>query len=440
MKGLASVLLLPTLVVATSLLLGYGSGYPLQFLSAGLAVLLAWQLLQLWRLLRWLGNSDSAAATPNHRGAWSQVYAAIGQLRENRAGNDGDLRSALRAFRQSADALPDGVAVLNEHRQLVWLNRAAADLLGLDSARDRGQRITNLIRKPKFVKFIGQHEHPEPLVIRGRGKPRRQLSLQLVTYGDNQQILMVRDVTRERQVEKMRRDFVANVSHELRTPMTVITGYVDEMLTDRALIGEWGPQLDTIMAQAARMKAIVTDLLRLSRLESALEDAGYEAVALAKVLSSIRLEAIARYSEGTAISIEVSPDAALLGDYQELYSALSNLVDNAVKYTGETGAVRVRFEQQADGSAKLSVTDSGPGISAKHLPRLTERFYRVDKGRDRERGGTGLGLAIVKHVLQRHNAELVITSSPGEGSCFACVFPPERVTLLAAETRNAGAA
>jgi two-component system phosphate regulon sensor histidine kinase PhoR len=299
-------------------------------------------------------------------------------------------------------------------------------MLGLLGPRDVGQRIDNLIRNPRFVAYLADGDYAEPLDLVSPHERKTRLVLHVVPYGTGQRLLMFRDNTRLHQLEKMRRKFVANASHELRTPLTVLAGYVDAMAEDPDLTPEWRAPIAEMQRQAARMNAIIGDLLELSRLESSQAKAGHDEVPLRALLEQIAREASAMRSDTPAVDIAIDSPAGLRGSEDELHSAFSNLVVNAVKYTPAAGRVAVRWSRDETGG-RLDIIDTGIGIETKHLQRLTERFYRVDTGRSRREGGTGLGLAIVKHVLDRHDARLEIESQPGSGSRFTCVFPPERV-------------
>jgi two-component system phosphate regulon sensor histidine kinase PhoR len=299
-------------------------------------------------------------------------------------------------------------------------------LLGLRRRVDHGSRITNLLRDPVFARYLETGLFDEPLVLARGADGAVHLALQVVPYGGDQRLVLVRDVSRQVHLESMRKDFVANASHELRSPLTVVTGYLETMLADDELEpGLRGP-LAEMQRQALRMNRIVHDLLDLSRLDAATQEAVGDDIDVPALCAVLRKDVLARPVH-PEISVELKSDAHLAGDYAEILSAFSNLVDNAVKYTPASGAVKLLWEIEKDGAARFTVADTGPGIALEHLPRLTERFYRVDPGRARDAGGTGLGLAIVKHVLQHHGGELAIESSLGAGSRFSCVFPARRV-------------
>jgi two-component system phosphate regulon sensor histidine kinase PhoR len=318
------------------------------------------------------------------------------------------------------------VVVLNAAWEIVWFNRSAGRMLDLRRRVDSGLRITNLLRDPAFAHYLAAEHFDEPLVIVRGAEPQAHVSLQVVPYGADQRLMLVRDVSRQMALETMRKDFVANASHELRSPLTVVTGYLETLLSDEQLDPGLRAPLAEMQRQSQRMNNIVGGLLDLSRLDAATQEAGEEDIDVPALLSVLRKDVQAR-AVHPEFQIEVASDAHLIGDYAEVLSAFSNLVDNAAKYTPASGLVRVSWGLDRDGGARFTVADTGPGIAPEHLPRLTERFYRVDPGRARDAGGTGLGLAIVKHVLQHHGATLEIDSRPGVGSRFSCVFPSRRV-------------
>jgi two-component system phosphate regulon sensor histidine kinase PhoR len=331
----------------------------------------------------------------------------------------------FRELRRSTAAMPDGVLILNAQWEIAWFNRTAAKLLGLHRRVDTGMPLTHLIREPALGRYLQQGGFNDPLVI-ARSDERVHLALQIVPYGAAQRLMLVRDVSRQMALESMRKDFVANASHELRSPLTVVTGYLETLLQDEQMDPVVRKPLLEMQRQSQRMTAIVTDLLDLSRLDAVDREVEGEPIDVVALCAVLRKDVMARPTH-PEIQLDMASDARLLGDDSEVLSAFSNLVDNAAKYTPASGRMRLVWRREADGTAKFIVEDTGPGIAAEHLPRLTERFYRVDEGRSREAGGSGLGLAIVKHVLQHHGAVLEVQSTPGAGSAFACVFPSRRV-------------
>ena len=338
-----------------------------------------------------------------------------------------------RELRRSTAALPDGVIILSAQNDIVWFNRQAARLLGLKRPVDVGLRVDNLIRSPEFVRYLHGDDFATPLTIRPPVQAELYLALQVVPYGAGQSLLLVRDVTRPMRLEAMRKDFVANASHELRSPLTVISGYLDALADDLSIDEAWRGPIKDMRTQAQRMNTIIADLLELSRLESTDGEASREAIDVAGMLERLYRDALANANRPRQIQLTLDSDDGLYGSPQELESAFTNLLVNGMKYTPSEGTVTMRWWIDDDG-AHFSVSDDGIGIPAEHIPRLTERFYRVDAGRSRERGGSGLGLAIVKHALQLHAGWLDVQSAEGKGSTFTCHFPQARIWPMSLRT------
>ncbi|HEX2140525.1 MAG TPA: phosphate regulon sensor histidine kinase PhoR, partial [Woeseiaceae bacterium] len=374
-------------------------------------------------------------APPEAPGVWGEVFDLLYRRHRRNRKRKERIARLLRAFSESTDAMPDGTVVLNQQWQILWFNEAASRLLGLTRHQDVGQHIANLVRNPAFTGYLSAQDFRDAVEIPSPEHGDVRVSLRVVPYGDGERLLLVRDVTRLHRLEQMRREFVANASHELRSPLTVIAGYLDvlgEMLAeDERLRLEWEKPIREMRSQAERMSATITDLLELSRLETTVSAGDEEQIHVQGMLTRIREEALALGEGPQAIRLEFLTDARLFGVEREIHSAFSNLVFNAMRYTPEGGSVVLRWFMRGE-EACLSVIDTGIGIPEEHIPRITERFYRVDASRVRSSGGTGLGLAIVKHVLQRHGARLEIESTPGEGSEFTCVFPPQRAVAAAA--------
>jgi two-component system, OmpR family, phosphate regulon sensor histidine kinase PhoR len=335
--------------------------------------------------------------------------------------------------------LPNGVVILNAQREIVWFNRMAARLLNLRRTGDLGMRIENLLREPEFVRYLAGQDYSNPIVIRPTGGEDCYLSLQVAPYGDGQLLLLVSDVSRQMRLEAVRRDFVANASHELRSPLTVISGYLETLGHDPALDADLKGPLAEMRRQAERMTAIIRDLIELSRLEETNEVVGGQPIDIAALLALLRKDVLARPVHPRDVQVRLDSAAQLLGDESEIHSAFSNLVDNAAKYTPAEGGLEMRWWVDDQG-AHFAVADTGFGIPPEHIPRLTERFYRVDPGRSRATGGSGLGLAIVKHVLQRHGGTLEVESTLGTGSTFTCHFPAARVVAPPLRTPSAAIA
>src|SRR5882672_3375565 len=386
---------------------------------------LGWQLLTLYRLDRWL-RLRSQMDPPNLGGIWGDIVGQVVRLHRRKQFHKQRLVQLFRELRRSTAALPDGVIILSAQREIVWFNRQAARLLGLRRPIDLGLRIDNLIRSPEFVHYLHGDDFAMPLVIRPPVQMDLYLALQVVPYGGGQSLLLVRDVTRQMRLEAMRKDFVANASHELRTPLTVISGYLDTLADDLSIDPAWAGPIKDMRAQAQRMNAIIADLLVLSRLEATDGEASRDAVDVPNMLERLHRDALANVERPRQIVLDLETADGLFGSAHELESAFTNVLVNGMKYTPAEGTVRMRWWADDEG-AHFSVTDSGIGIPAEHIPRLTERFYRVDAGRSRGQGGSGLGLAIVKHALQRHGGWLDVQSTEGKGSTFTCHFPQARI-------------
>lgn len=419
------------LLVTGCLVIGLISGYYGWSLAIGLAVYLTWTLKQLLRLHQWLRQHKPDEPPPDGYGLWGDVFDSIYQLQRRDQRVRGRLQAVIDRVQESTAALKDAVIMLDSDGNLEWWNRAAETLLGLKTPQDSGQPVTNLVRHPRFKEYFEQNNYLEPLEIPSPINDRVRVQLLITRYGNNEHLMLVRDVTRIHQLEQMRKDFVANVSHELRTPLTVICGYLETLLDNVEEINpRWARALQQMQQQGARMQTLLNDLLLLAKLEATDYPSGNQPVVVSTLLQTIKNDAQALSGQrNQRITLEIDSTLGLKGSEPELRSAFSNLVFNAVKYTPAEGAIHIRWWSDEQG-AHLCVQDSGPGIEAKHLPRLTERFYRVDSSRASNTGGTGLGLAIVKHVLLRHRGTLDINSVLGKGSSFTCHFAPAQVIKL----------
>jgi len=386
------------------------------------------QLSNLYRLHHWLRHRKEEEP-PDLGGVWGDVVALIGRIYKRKNFHKRRIGQLLREFRRLTAAMPEGVVLLSQSFEIIWFNRTAAQLLGLKRKADFGMRIENLVRQPEFSRYLRSGPQATPVVISYGPADDRYLALQMIPAGD-QLLMLARDITREARLEAMRKDFVANASHELRSPLTVINGYLDQLADDPGLEAIWRAPIEEMRRQAERMRLIVEDLLELSKLEASGKEAPLDPVDIGGVLALIRKDVLSRECRPQEVSLKLDSTAQLLGSEAELHSIAANLVTNAVKYTPEDGSVVIRWWVDGQGG-HLSVTDTGIGIPEEHLPRLTERFYRVDRGRSRKSGGSGLGLSIVKHSLQRHGARLTIDSVEGRGSTFTCHFPLKRVQLAA---------
>jgi two-component system phosphate regulon sensor histidine kinase PhoR len=390
----------------------------LAFALAAVITALFVQLTYLHELGEWL-NDPASGKLPDGWGAWTNVFARLYRLRRDDERNQTELTEWLARFRQAMQLLPEGVAIMDDVLLLEWCNPAAERHLGLTLERDKGRRVTNLVRHPEFLDYIilGRYEQPLTLSFKGR-----KLECRIIPFENRRQILVTHDATASERVDEMRRDFVANASHELRTPLTVIVGFLEIASSDPGLdAASRAAHLKLMTEQAQRMQRLIEDMLTLSRLESDDYPLKRERVDVKALVESVASEARALSGGRHEIRAEVDgPD--VMGSPEELRSAFANLASNAVRYTPQGGTIRLAWQHGPD-DLRFSVTDSGIGIDPQHTARLTERFYRVDKSRSRETQGTGLGLAIVKHVLLRHGGRLSISSTPGKGSTFTASLP-----------------
>jgi len=427
-RGLVVVSLLT--VVAGGLWVIFDIVMALLFYSIALLLLVIYHLRYLTALDRWLQIPVPTTTTlPDGSGAWGDVFARLARLMRNQSQSHQQLSLALERLRRATSAMPEGVVILDEADRIEWCNLMAEQHFGIDFNRDAGQQITFLMRQSQFAEYLATHNYSEPLIVKQTRHQELILSLQLVPYGDKQKLLISRDITRLEGVETMRRDFVANVSHELRTPLTVIGGFFETLSEEKWVSSEMGKRALVLMTdQTKRMQRLVEDLLTLSQLENAQNQVREENVDVAEVLRELYQEAQSLSAGHHHINLNLDTDVKLLGSRDELRSAFSNLVSNAIRYTTDGGEVILSWKKQ-NGRGVFTVQDSGIGIDQEHIPRLAERFYRVDLSRSRRTGGTGLGLAIVKHVLNRHQAHLEIVSEPGKGSCFSAWFPEKRLVI-----------
>ena len=403
-------------------------------LLSGLLLFLVWHYRILKQLHLWL-QRRSGSNPPELPGIIDEICREIDFLRERHKQRKDKLAGFLRRFQDATSALPDAVIILGDYGVIEWANEKATEYLGIRWPQDGGQRIANLIRNPGLSAYLNKSGKPGEISDRGLQldspvNPDQVLEFRIAPYGDNQKLLVARDITNIQRINQMRKDFIANASHELRTPLTVISGYLEGLDDDsEQFTGPVKSQIRQMRKQTERMQRLIEDLLTLSVLETTPEHTETESVPVPELLAPI-------YQEAEGLSgimehifyVETDPTLWLRGNQRELYSAFSNLVFNAVQHTPAHGIIRLRWYVDEEG-AHFSVSDNGPGIAPEHISRITERFYRVDKGRSRDKGGTGLGLAIVKHVLARHGAHLHIESQPGKGSTFRCDFPERNIVF-----------
>jgi two-component system phosphate regulon sensor histidine kinase PhoR len=393
----------------------------------------------LWKgqkITEWLRHNN-VQEPPQMGGIWGDLIDRMRRILNEQRKQTQSEEQKLQDFLLAIQASPNGVVLLDPEGRIEWCNQTAALHLGMDAKRDLMQHVVHLVRDPVFKKYYSNESHEGEAIIEGRSVSLQKavkLSVQLHNYGENRQLLLTRDVTTIAQADAMRRDFVANVSHEIRTPLTVMSGFIETLQSLNLNKDEQDKYLDMMSVQASRMQDLVNDLLILSQLEGSTLPSINEPVSLLCLMSSIESEArslsVAQLFENEApqmMCFETPEGVQLSGANKELHSAVSNLVNNAVRYTPSGGTITSSWILLPDQRIQFSVADTGPGIASEHLPRLTERFYRVDRSRSRESGGTGLGLAIVKHVMQRHGGELKIESELGKGSKFTLIFPASRV-------------
>ncbi len=375
----------------------------------------------------WLWK-DRSLTPPSGSGSWEPLFNGMYRLQQRNRRRRKELTTLIRRFRNGAESLPDAVVVFRSEGNIVWCNKLAQQLLGLRWPDDAGQPISNLLRSPDFVRYLSRQSFDTPLEITSPMNYDRTLELRIMRYTEGEYLMAVRDVSQLKQLEGMRRNFFANVSHELRTPMTVLQGYLEMSSDPDMLVGPmWDRAHGVMTEQLARMNALVEQLLTLSKIEAAPTIELEDEVDVPAMLDILEKEAVSLSGDkNQQISFDVDHSLKVLGDDDQLRSAISNLVYNAVKHTPADADISVRWYRVANG-ARLEVTDSGEGIAAQHIHRLTERFYRVDKARSRETGGSGLGLAIVKHALSHHDSHLEIESELEKGSTFSFTLPSRLV-------------
>ncbi len=413
----------------------FGAPWAIAILVVGNLLVIGYHLRQLDRLHRW-AQGPVEAGVPDARGPWEAPLAALHRRSKGRTAYQRGLSHTIERFRSAADAIPDGLVLLDAHDRVRWANRRAAAHLGLDLARDLARPIGNLVRQPAVVRYLESSDWSEPVVVESQREPGTTLSIQVVPFGDEEKLLISRDVTALESVARMRRDFIANVSHELKTPLTVVRGFLETLQDLSVSARQKARYLELMQQQTHSMQRLVDDLLTLSSLESQGSDLAEACFDMVPLVEEIAADGRVLSAGAHTIAVDAATPARVTGSPDELRSAFANLVSNAVRYTPDGGRIRITWHVEDDGTGVFDITDTGIGISAEHIPRLTERFYRIDRGRSRATGGTGLGLAIVKHILLRHQAELRITSEAGKGSTFAARLPPARVERGALEDRS----
>jgi len=408
--------------------LAFGITWALAVCLVGLGTLIALHLYYLRKIALWIERPDGAAPAvelPAAYGAWATVFADLRRARRRDDKERDQVTETLNRFIEATSALPDGIVILDRGGVIEWCNPSAEKHLGLDLKRDRGFLILNLVRQPSFTEYLMRADFSEPLTL---SDPVAQttLSVQLLPFQESRRMVVSRDITPFTRVETIRRDFIANVSHELRTPLTVVGGFLEQMIDHPEIPGTQRRRIEAIMLdQTKRMERLIEDLLTLSRLETHAGPEQESEFAASPLVDAVVVETRALSEGHHDVHVDVAP-LTLVGSQDELRSAFANLTSNAVRHTPPGGMIMISFGPHSEG-AHFTVTDTGPGIAVEHLPRITERFYRVDKSRSRETGGTGLGLAIVKHALARHGGRLEIESEVGKGSTFRAILPMSRV-------------
>ena len=412
-------------IAAVSLFLGEVTGHPYLIASLGFGFYIALTLRNLVQLNRWLVNKREDV--PDAGGLWGEVFERIRALAKETERREDRLQEMLARFQSASAATPDAMLILTRQNEIEWANPAGERLLGILTPRDAGQRLINLVRDPAFSTYLQRGDYGEALEMASPPKPERSLSVRIIPFGSSQKLVIARDISHLAYLEQMRRHFVANISHELRTPLTVLTGFL-ETLKDmgRPAATDLKKHFRTMHDQALRMSRLVDDLLTLSKLETTPATHHDSIVDVPAMLPSLKETAeLLSGDQRHRIQLKIDAQLRLTGNEEEIRSAFSNLINNAVRYTPAGGEINLRWQLE-NGDPVFAVTDTGEGIAPQHIPHLTERFYRIDTARSRDSGGTGLGLSIVKHILLRHDANLVITSELGVGSTFKCIFPATR--------------
>ena len=406
----------------------------LESLFVLIALLLVYHYFYLFVLNNWLWNKKGIYP-PNAKGLWGTIFDGIYSQQRRHANKRNELSNLVRRFRIGAEALPDAVVIYDDHRHIIWCNSLAEKMLGLLWPSDKGNRIDNLIRVPEFIEYLDNKAYQLPFRLPSQNQEQKVIEFRIVPFEDDKWTLIARDITKISQLEQMRKDFIANVSHELKTPLTVMRGYL-EMVEDISQVSEpmWEQAQSILLEQTTRMDDLVDQLLSLSKIENQTESKEPELINIPKMLKLLLIEANSLSNMQHTLELKAKEGLFITGLESELRSAFSNLIFNAVRYTPSGGLITIEWRRTSSGAAKFSVKDSGLGIEPEHIPRLTERFYRVDEARTRTSGGAGLGLSIVKHVLAHHESKLEISSKMGKGSQFSFRFPKHLVTMKTMES------
>jgi len=414
------------LALTAAIALIFGPAWGFAALAAGLGGIIGVFLLQLHRLAQW-ADSPFDTPVPEAKGAWGAAFSALYRRTRARQARQRDLATTIDRFRNAVEALPDGMVILDAANRIQWANRRALSHLGIDLGTDTGRPLANFLRAPEFIRYLEAEDFADAVVVESQREAGATLSIQIVPFGVDERLLISRNITQVEAVSRMRRDFIANVSHELKTPLTVIAGFLETLQDVKVDSRQRTRYLQLMTEQANSMQRLIDDLLTLSTLESEHTVRADTSFAVLPLLLEVSADAKALSAGRHRIVLDFATPAIVTANRDELASAFGNLVSNAVRYTPDGGTITLGWHVDDEGRGAFSVTDTGIGIAPEHIPRLTERFYRVDRSRSRATGGTGLGLAIVKHVLIRHQAALDVTSELGSGSTFTVLLPPRRI-------------
>ncbi len=416
------------LVITLVIWIAKGVAPALVFLCIALSLYIAQLIYWLDQLQTWL-KSPNLNEVPEGKGPWEAVFSSLFRHQRKNIRVENELIAALEGFKRATNALPDGIVVMNHRDEVEWCNPPAELLLGLDINRDMNQPVQNLVRYAEFINYLQSNQYTEPVVVQSIRNAETTLQMELILFGASQKLLICRNISAQEKIDTMRRDFIANVSHELRTPLTVIGGFLETLLDTKGAVSDSAKSyFDIMIIQTSRMRLIIEDLLTLSRIERNSEAPTTSTINMSTLLAMLQNDGNALSNGKHQIHLKARNTLNLKGNHDELLSAFTNLITNAVRYTPEGGEVTISWALK-NKQAVFSVKDSGIGIERQHIARLTERFYRVDSGRSRSTGGTGLGLAIVKHILSRHKATLKIKSTIGKGSTFSITFPQSRTAI-----------
>jgi len=414
------------IALAAAIALIFGPAWGFAALAAGLGGIIGVFLLQLHRLAQW-ADSPFDTPVPEAKGAWGAAFSALYRRTRARQARQRDLATTIDRFRNAVEALPDGMVILDAANRIQWANRRALSHLGIELGTDTGRPLANFLRAPEFIRYLEAEDFADAVVVESQREAGATLSIQIVPFGVDERLLISRNITQVEAVSRMRRDFIANVSHELKTPLTVIAGFLETLQDVKVDSRQRTRYLQLMTEQANSMQRLIDDLLTLSTLESEHTVRADTSFAVLPLLLEVSADAKALSAGRHRIVLDFATPAIVTANRDELASAFGNLVSNAVRYTPDAGTITLGWHVDDEGRGAFSVSDTGIGIAPEHIPRLTERFYRVDRSRSRATGGTGLGLAIVKHVLIRHQAALDVMSELGSGSTFTVLLPARRV-------------